>query len=141
MAGQCPYCGASISYVGDAYCSECRGPLTEDMDQRNAAAFEQPSNTATNLSDSRSVEHILSFPARLVILLSVVAATAGTAAYVCWIYTDLPPGRYPLWFFAMPVVMAVGLLCAAGLALLRFCGIPIYQKIASENRNEPSENK
>jgi hypothetical protein len=72
--------------------------------------------------------------ARVVIVLSILAAVAGTAVYVGGIYDDLPPGRYPLWFFAMPVAIAVGLLCSAGLALLRVRGIPVYRQNANDEK-------
>jgi hypothetical protein len=63
-----------------------------------------------------------------VIVLSLVTAVGATAAYISWIYDDLSPGSYPVWLFAMPVFVVVGLLGLAGLGLLRTIGIPIYRE-------------
>jgi hypothetical protein len=73
------------------------------------------------------LEHF-SLPARVVIVLSVLAAVGGTAGYIVWVAEDLPPGSYPVWLFAIPVVVGAGVRCAAALAFLRLCGIPIYRQ-------------
>jgi hypothetical protein len=67
-------------------------------------------------------------PARLVIVLSLIVALGGTAAYIGWVYDGLPAGSYPLWFFALPAMVAAGFLCAGGLGLLRLCGVSVFRK-------------
>jgi len=36
---------------------------------------------------------------------------------------DLPPGSYPILFFAMPVLVLAGVFFGTGLALLRWFGV------------------
>ena len=128
MTDTCPHCGTVLPSFRDAFCPDCRGPLAEDLSQGT-----EPSSSlrhaiaGLNLKSRRGRNPLENFslPARIVIVLSVVAAVAGTAGFISRVYDDLPPGRYPLWLFAMPVAVAAGLLCAAGLSLLRACGVPV----------------
>lgn len=128
MATLCPHCGAGLSGLSDAYCSECRGPLGDQHDAGTGRDVgiecprAEPKQYGSNPFEAFSV------PTRLVIVGSIVASVCGTAIFICWIYEDLPPGSYPIWFFALPVLMAVGLFCVACLWALRLCGIPIYRR-------------
>ncbi len=135
----CRHCGAVLPIVHDAFCSACHGPLDDDSPHPAVTPLKLVGNAT-----GRGVLESFTVPARIVIVLSMVAAVIGTSVYMGWIRGDLPAGRYPLWFFAMPVVVAVGFLCAAGLALLRLCGVPIYRqesvdpaKPVSPEREEP----
>jgi hypothetical protein len=133
MTKKCPHCGASLPIVEDAFCFECRKALVEQRYHESDRHLSRD-NPCTGLdadvqgrSSGNPLEQF-SLPARIVIVLSLVTAVGGTAAYISWIYDDLSPGSYPLWLFAMPVLVVVGLLCLAGLGLLRAIGIPIYRK-------------
>jgi len=111
MAENCPYCGARLPPIRDGFCPECRQALDEvpgPADDRGAPLAVRTSPPARPLLEGLSV------PARIVIVLSVLLAAGGTVAYVFWAIDSLPAGRYPLWFFALPVVAAVGVLCAVG---------------------------
>jgi hypothetical protein len=66
-----------------------------------------------------------SLPARIVVIASIFAGGAGTAAYVRWLLPGLPTGSYPLWFFAFPVAIVVALLCGVGFLVLCACGVRI----------------
>jgi hypothetical protein len=64
-------------------------------------------------------------PARIVIVAGILSAFGGTWAYVTWVYDDLPAGRYPLFVFAVPVMIAAAVFVGIGLGMLRFFGVPI----------------
>jgi hypothetical protein len=133
MTRKCPHCGASLPIVQDAFCFECRKAL-DDQPGHEIEHLLFRDNSGTRLdagvrgrSGGNPLERF-SLPARIVIVLSFMTAVGGTAAYISWIYDDLSPGSYPVWLFAMPVLVVVGLLCLAGLGLLRATGIPIYRE-------------
>jgi hypothetical protein len=140
MTETCPHCGTVLPGFQDAFCPECRGPLAEEWSQQteSCSSHDHPVAGLTLVENRRGRNPLGNFtlPARIVVVLSIVAAASGTAAYIDWAYDDLPPGSYPLWFFAMPVAVAVGLLCAACLALLRACGVPVYRQDAPASSKE-----
>jgi hypothetical protein len=78
----------------------------------------------------------LSLPARVVIVLCIIGAVGATAGYISWAHDSLPSGSYPLWFFALPIVVVAGLVCGAGLAVLWAGGVPIYR---NDDRPSPQE--
>jgi hypothetical protein len=146
VSRECPHCGATLPTVGDAFCSECLRSLDEELSQPiDAFSSHAPPSSGLPLVEknprgSNPLEHF-SLPARIVIVMSVIAAGAGTMAYISWVHNDLPPGRYPLWFFALPVGIAAVLLCAAGLALLRVCGVPVHRKERLSPSNARDEQR
>src|SRR5262249_16275525 len=62
-------------------------------------------------------------PGRVLVLLTLLLAVGGTWGYVAWAWDDLPTGGYPLWLFALPVLVGSGLLFALGAAALRWFGV------------------
>jgi hypothetical protein len=125
MRMNCPHCGADLPAVRDAFCSECFQPL-EDASSRGGKA--RSSASPGLLRKGGNPLGMFSVPARVVIVLSILGAAGGTLAYLTWASDTLPPGRYPFWFFALPVLVAAGLLCGIGLAVLRACGVSIYRQ-------------
>jgi hypothetical protein len=132
MAENCPYCEARLPPVRDGFCPECRQALDEAPALADA---DDPPGSAPTRPPARPLRETLSLPARIVIVLSVLLAAGGTVAYVFWAIDSLPAGRYPLWFFALPVVAAVGVLCAVGLGVMRVCGVPISRTDATDERD------
>lgn len=134
VVDRCPHCGAFLSVVRDAFCSECRGPLDEEYGQRGEplSALEQTPSVAPQSACGNPLASF-SFSARMVIVLALFLVLGGTAAYICWSHEKLPPGSYPLAFFLLPAIVAAGVFCVAGLALLRVCGVPIYHRGQSES--------
>jgi hypothetical protein len=61
-------------------------------------------------------------------------------AYFAWLSDGLPAGSYPLWVFVMPVAVVVGLLTAAGLGLLRMCGVPLFRQDNLDPSSEDIKN-
>jgi hypothetical protein len=61
--------------------------------------------------------------ARVVIVLGILLGGGGTWAYIAWAYADLPPGRYPVFLFAAPVILVAGVLVGLGLLTLKALGI------------------
>lgn len=68
------------------------------------------------------------FAGRLLILLTIVLAIGGTAAFFWWIKDLLPPRRYPLFFFAMPVGLGAALFFCLGRAVMRWLQIPFWKE-------------
>lgn len=132
MENTCPHCGTSLPRLRDAFCPECLTPLDSDASQPVAigASLDHQGRALSPNPDKVRPRHPLesfSLPARLVIVLSVIGAFGGTAAYLYAVYDGLPPGSYPLWLFALPVIVVAGFACAAGLALLRAGGVAIFR--------------
>jgi hypothetical protein len=75
----------------------------------------------------KSPLHNFTLPARAVIVSGLFLAAGGTWAYIEWSYDSLPQGSYPLFFFAMPVLLVAGVVVGLGLLALRLLGIPIYR--------------
>jgi hypothetical protein len=61
------------------------------------------------------------------VLLSILLAAGGTYGYIAWAWEGLPPGSYPLWFFALPGLLAAGLLFALGTGILRCFGVGVFK--------------
>src|SRR5579871_2050475 len=108
MENNCPHCGTSLLPIRDAFCPECRSPLDSGPGQPEATGSSLgPQGWRLSFSPNRGrPRHPLesfTLPARLVIVLSIIGAFGGTAAYLYAVSDGLAPGRYPLWFFALPV--------------------------------------
>ena len=77
---------------------------------------------------ARHPSDYFTFPGRVLSLLTLVIAVGGPFAYFAWVMDDLPPGRrYPLWFFALPVLTGAGLFFAACSALLKAIGVEVFK--------------
>lgn len=129
MDEQCPRCGAALSSLRCAFCSECRQPLDEQARSPNEreSVFENRVRITAKQASGNPFE-ALSIPARLWIAFSIFAAPAGTVLVICSLYDSLPPGTYPIWFFAVPVLVVVSLCCVGGLALFHLSGIPVWRR-------------
>lgn len=125
MAEVCPHCGARLPISNDAYCSECRGRLGE--------ATGRPGSDDTLLSGGRFVRgrhaaEYFTMPGRMLVLTTIVLAVGGPWVVFLWLHDTLTPGRYPLWFFAAPIWVALGIGFALVTALLRRLGISIVRQ-------------
>jgi hypothetical protein len=69
-------------------------------------------------------------PARAVIVLGILLGGGGTWAYIAWAWADLPPGRYPVFLFAAPVILVAVILVWLGLLTLKALGIPMISEAA-----------
>ena len=68
---------------------------------------------------------------RVLAVAAIFLAAGGTFAWIEWCYDDLPPGGYPVFFFALPAVFVALVFFVVGSLVLRACGVPIYN-----DRNE-----
>lgn len=137
MNGRCPHCHTTLSGMGDAFCSQCFGSLTDEPSQPSAqqTTYVTPARTVPPEEVTPLLARF-SLPARLVIVGSILGAASGTVAYTTWLTSGLPGGSYPLWFFMLPVFAGGALLCAAGLRLLRWLGVPLYRQVNQSNKAE-----
>jgi hypothetical protein len=65
-------------------------------------------------------------PARLIIIAALLGGPIGAAIFICCIYDELPPGSYPILFFAFPVLLGMFFFVLIGFRLLRHFGVPVY---------------
>jgi hypothetical protein len=68
----------------------------------------------------------LTFASRLLVLLTLMIAIGGSAAYIWWIHDGLEPGSYPLMLFAVPAVVLAAVILAAGAGIMKLLGIPFF---------------
>lgn len=66
-------------------------------------------------------------PARVIIVFGILLAAGGTWAYIDWAWEGLPQGSYPLFLFALPMLVLAGIVVGLGLFALHLLGIPIRQ--------------
>jgi hypothetical protein len=78
---------------------------------------------------SRHPSEYFTFPGKILALLTLVIAVGGPFAYFDWIMDDIRPGTYPLWLFAMPVVLLALAFFGIGVALLRWLGIKVFKDL------------
>lgn len=64
---------------------------------------------------------------RVLVFLTLIGSAGGVCAYVAWGAEELPAGRYPLVFFAMPVLIAAFIFFAIGSAVLKWFGFAIFK--------------
>jgi hypothetical protein len=76
---------------------------------------------------ARHASEYFTLPGRALVLLSILLAAGGTVGYIAWAWEGLPPGSYPLWFFALPALLAAGLFFALGTGILRWFGVKVFQ--------------
>jgi hypothetical protein len=76
---------------------------------------------------AKHASEYFTLPGRVLVLLTTVLATGGTAGYIAWAWDGLPPGSYPIWLFALPVLLAAGLFFALGLGVLRYFGVAVLK--------------
>lgn len=132
----CPHCGCVQSGL-DGFCSECRGSLDESDLATDGVRLPEASTPAASRDSWTDLLERLTFPARLVILISMVGSVGGTALFASLTWESLPPGSYPTWLFGVPVLIAVALLTIGTLWFLRLCGVPIYK----ESHRDLDENR
>ena len=111
MIENCPNCGTRRTTI-DAFCSECRCPLDEPAFQREQPVETHPRGPARQLSE------IFTLTGRILVIATILLAVGGTYGVIAFFYDTLPPGRYPLWFFGMPVWVGSGLLFVVVAGLL-----------------------
>jgi hypothetical protein len=62
------------------------------------------------------------------VLTTVVLATGGPWLVIMWLHDSLTPGSYPLWFFALPIWIALAFIFAVITIVLRRLGVPIIRQ-------------
>ena len=79
-------------------------------------------------SNESPVARWLTIPGRLLLILTLLAFAGGFTLYVIAVAGDLPPGRYPVAVFILPVLVgAAGFFAAAAFVLERL-GVRIYRR-------------
>jgi hypothetical protein len=68
----------------------------------------------------------LTIQARLVVIAAIVGFPVGTAILICSVYDELPSGIYPIFFFALPVLVGMFLLVILCFRIMKWAGIPVY---------------
>jgi hypothetical protein len=67
-------------------------------------------------------------PGRILVLTTIVLAVGAPWIVFLWLHDSLTPGEYPLWFFAVPVWVALAIVLALVVALFRRLGISIVRQ-------------
>ena len=120
----CPHCGEPLPVVRDAFCSECRGPLTETSWGADGAST---SSAGVRHQHVSHISEYFTMPGRILVLITIVLAVGGPWLLIGWLYDSLPTGNYPLLFFALPIWIGLALLFALTSAVLRWLGVPVFQ--------------
>jgi hypothetical protein len=77
---------------------------------------------------AKHVSEYFTVPGRVLILSTILLATGGTVGYMAWAVDDgLREGTYPIWLFALPVLLAAGLFFALGVGVLRYFGVAVFK--------------
>jgi hypothetical protein len=66
----------------------------------------------------------LTFAARALISLALICAAGSTIAYFYWINERVPQGRYPLFLFAAPAIVATAVAFGFCTLVMRLLKIP-----------------
>ena len=76
---------------------------------------------------SKHASEYFTLPGRILVLVTLVLAVGGTCLVIVWLADSLSPGRYPIWFFAMPVLLGAGIFFALCVAILKLLGIAVFK--------------
>jgi len=138
MIDVCPHCGASIPATRDAFCPQCRRELSENHcrpleieDLVERARFES----------GRHISEYFTIPGRILVLTTVVLAAGGPWLVFMWLRDSLTPGSYPLWFFALPIWIALAFIFALATIVLRRFGVPIIRQSDEEENSRSIVNE
>ena len=69
----------------------------------------------------------LTFVGRVLILVTLTFVVGGPFAYFYWMVDDLPPGRYPLVLFALPILLVGALFFWVACVVLKSLGIAVFR--------------
>jgi hypothetical protein len=120
----CPHCGARLPVTHDAFCSECRQPLDEPRGQPIPADL----SPSVWRERKQHASEYFTMPGRILVLTTIVLAAGGPWLVFLWLHDSLRPGRYPLWFFALPIWIGLVFLFALATAVLRWLGVSVLQQ-------------
>jgi hypothetical protein len=125
MAVICPHCSAPLPITQDAFCPQCRGQLSE-----NTYTTLKIDNSVTRVQYERGrhASEYFTIPGRILVLTTIVLAVGGPWLVFMWLYDTLTPGRYPLWFFALPIWVSLAFAFALTAAVFRLFGIFVFRQ-------------
>ena len=70
----------------------------------------------------------LTLAGRILVLLTLFLAVGGPIGYFAITWEELPAGRYPIWFFVLPVLAGAALFYVIGAVVLRWLGIAVWRE-------------
>jgi hypothetical protein len=83
--------------------------------------------------DENNPLRAVTIPGRLLVILTLALTGGGFAAVVLWLEPELAPGRYPIIYFLIPVLLGASVFFACGRLLMGLIGIPFWRKDAERD--------
>jgi hypothetical protein len=79
-------------------------------------------------------------PGRILVVVTVILAAAAPFAVFWFLNDSLTPGKYPLWFFALPVWIGLAFVFTVVIAILRRLRIPILRQQVRADPEQPRKD-
>lgn len=76
----------------------------------------------------KHISEYFTLPGKILALLTLVLAVGGPWVYFAMVMDELPPGSYPILFFALPVMIGAVFFFAFGAMILKYFGIAVFKK-------------